>query len=194
MPSKFSPAISAAAWLMLILLGLLWGGSFFFARIAVQHIPPVTLAFLRFLVAALTLHAFIAWRTQDLGAFRTSPLRNAALQPAFFHNGAFTRIEDAIRHHLDVFDSARDYDPRRAGVDPDLRHRLGPIEPVLARVDPLLATPIELTPAEFANLVAFVRDGLLDERARKHSLCRLAPDAVPSGLPTMRFEGCPGPH
>jgi cytochrome c peroxidase len=26
----------------------------------------------------------------------------AALQPAFFHNGAFTRLEDAIRHHLNV--------------------------------------------------------------------------------------------
>jgi len=37
--------------------------------------------------------------------FRTSPLRNAALQSAFFHNGCFTRLEDAIRHHLDVFSS-----------------------------------------------------------------------------------------
>ena len=38
----------------------------------------------------------------DRYKFRTSPLRNVALQPAFFHNGAFTRLEDAIRHHLDV--------------------------------------------------------------------------------------------
>ena len=37
--------------------------------------------------------------------FRSSPLRNVSLQPAFFHNGAFTRIEDAIRHHLDVEES-----------------------------------------------------------------------------------------
>ncbi len=42
----------------------------------------------------------------DRYKFRTSPLRNVALQPAFFHNGAFTRLEDAIRHHLDVFESA----------------------------------------------------------------------------------------
>jgi cytochrome c peroxidase len=128
----------------------------------------------------------------DRYRFRTSPLRNALLQPAFFHNGAFTRLRDAIRHHLDVFDSARDYDPHRAGVDPDLRHRLGPIEPVLARIDPLLATPIELTSAEFEHLVAFVGEALLDERARKQNLCRLVPEHVPSGLPTMRFEGCPG--
>jgi cytochrome c peroxidase len=136
----------------------------------------------------------VTGQAADRYRFRTSPLRNAALQPAFFHNGAFTRLEDAIRHHLDVFDSARDYDPRRAGVDPDLRHRLGPIEPVLARIDPLLATPIELSPAEFQHLVAFVKYGLLDERARRQNLCRLVPDEVPSGLPTMQFEGCPGPH
>ena len=73
--------------------------------------------------------------------FRTSPLRNAALQPAFFHNGAFRRLEDAIRHHLDVFSSARNYDPMSAGVDKDLTYRLGPIEPVLQRVDPLRAQP-----------------------------------------------------
>jgi cytochrome c peroxidase len=126
----------------------------------------------------------------DRYKFRSSPLRNAALQPAFFHNGAMTRIEDAIRHHLDVFDSARNYDPRKAGVDKDLQYRLGPIEPVLARVDPLLRTPIHLSGGEFEALVAFVRDGLLDERATKQNLCPLIPDSVPSGYPTMFFEEC----
>lgn len=57
-----SPTISPLAWLMLLLLGLLWGGSFFFARIAVAHIPPFTLALLRFVIAALCLHLFIAGR------------------------------------------------------------------------------------------------------------------------------------
>jgi cytochrome c peroxidase len=50
---------------------------------------------------------------EDRYKFRSSPLRNAALQAAFFHNGAMTRIDDAIRHHLDVFDSARNYDPKK---------------------------------------------------------------------------------
>jgi len=127
----------------------------------------------------------------DRYKFRTSPIRNVALQPAFFHNGAFTRLEDAIRHHLDVFESARGYSPVRAGVDRDLTRRLGPIEPVLGRIDPLLATPIDLNAREFNALVAFVRDGLLDERAKRQSLCDLIPAEVPSGFPTMRFEGCP---
>ena len=126
----------------------------------------------------------------DRYKFRTSPLRNVALQPAFFHNGAFTRLEDAIRHHLNVRDSARSYDPARAGVDKDLRHRVGPIEPVLARLDPLLSTPIHLSEQEFRDLYHFVRDGLLDDGARAHELCELIPNAVPSGLPMLRFQGC----
>ena len=132
----------------------------------------------------------ITGNAADRYKFRSSPLRNAALQPAFFHNGAMTRIEDAIYHHLDVFDSARSYDPKKAGVDKDLRYRLGPIEPVLARVDPLLQTPIPLTGGEFQALVAFVRDALLDERATKQNLCPLIPDSVPSGYSTMIFEEC----
>src|SRR5262249_16793202 len=56
----------------------------------------------------------------DRYKFRTSPLRNVALQPAFFHNGCFTRLEDAVRHHLAVFASARNYDPIRSGVAADL--------------------------------------------------------------------------
>ena len=101
-----------------------------------------------------------------------------------------TRIQDAIRHHLDVFDSARSYDPNRAGVASDLRYRIGPIESVLARVDPLLQAPIPLTGGEFEALVAFVRDALLDERATKQHLCPLVPSSVPSGYPTMDFEEC----
>ena len=49
----------------------------------------------------------VTGNSSDRYKFRTSPLRNAALQPAFFHNGAFRRLDDAIRHHLDVFWSAR---------------------------------------------------------------------------------------
>jgi drug/metabolite transporter (DMT)-like permease len=48
--------------MMLLALGLLWGGSFFFAGIAVKHVPPFTLAFLRFALAALALHVFVAGR------------------------------------------------------------------------------------------------------------------------------------
>lgn len=127
----------------------------------------------------------------DRYAFRTSPLRNVSLQPAFFHNGAFTRLGDAIRHHLDVAASARAYDAAAAGVAPDLTQRLGPIEPVLALLDPLLASPIALTDAEIEDLIAFVRDGLRDRRATRARFCRLVPRKLPSGAAPLRFEDCP---
>jgi cytochrome c peroxidase len=126
----------------------------------------------------------------DRYKFRTSPLRNAALQPAFFHNGAFTKLTDAIRFHLDAPAFARSYNPVAAGVDHNLRHRLGPIEPVLARIDPCLSDPPNLSMEEFEDLVAFVGGALLDLRARKQNLCKLLPASVPSGLPTLEFEGC----
>jgi cytochrome c peroxidase len=123
---------------------------------------------------------------EDRYAFRTSPLRNLAVQPAFMHNGCFTTLEDAVRHHLDVFTSARGYSPD--ALDEDLRGPLGPIEPVLERVDPLLAEPIALTDGEFQDLVAFLREGLLDPRALPKNLTALIPDRVPSGRPAMIFE------
>jgi cytochrome c peroxidase len=127
----------------------------------------------------------------DRYKFRSSPLRNIALQPAFFHNGSFTRLEDAIYHHLHAFESALHYDPISAGIDQDLTYRLGPIQPVLQRLDPLLRHPPHLTPEEFENLVAFVRTGLLDSRASRQHVCSLIPATLPSGMKPLRFEGCP---
>jgi len=127
---------------------------------------------------------------RDRYKFRSSPLRNAALQPAFFHNGAFTRIEDAIAHHLNVADSARHYSAIQAGVDRDLTFRVASPEPILATVDPLLAHPIQLSHQEFQDLVKFVRDALLDDRAKAENLCSIIPGSVPSGLPLLHFENC----
>ncbi|HEV8368989.1 MAG TPA: cytochrome c peroxidase [Pyrinomonadaceae bacterium] len=130
----------------------------------------------------------VTGNSADRYKFRTSPIRNVALQPAFFHNGSFTSLEDAVRHHLDVFTSARNYTPDAAGVDADLTVPMGPIEPVLARVDPILTTPIELTHDEFLWLVDFVRNGLLDQRARPDKLNKLIPKSVPSGFPVLSFQ------
>jgi cytochrome c peroxidase len=130
----------------------------------------------------------VTGNSADRYKFRTSPLRNVALQPAFFHNGAFTRLEDAIRHHLDVFASARGYNALAAGIDLDLMAEMGPIEPVLARVDPILATPIRLTDDEFRQLVNFVRNALLDRRATPEVLRKQIPKSVPSGFPVLKFQ------
>jgi cytochrome c peroxidase len=130
----------------------------------------------------------VTGNSSDRYAFRTSPLRNLALQPAFFHNGAFTRLEDAVRFHLDALRLAPSYDPAQAGLDADLRVRRGPSAPVLARIDPALAIPVSLSNREFRQLVAFLRSGLLDPKANPHDLRRLIPARVPSGNPVPTFQ------
>lgn len=130
---------------------------------------------------------------RDRYRFRTSPLRNVALQPAFFHNGAFTKLEDAVRHHLDVQASLRSYDATRAGVAPDLAKRMAPIAKVAASIDPLLRKPTRLTEQEFEDLVQFVRNGLLDPGSLPALACSHVPASLPSGMPLPKFESCPNP-
>jgi len=124
----------------------------------------------------------------DRYAFRTSPLRNLTLQPTFFHNGSFTRLEDAVRYHLNAIGSAPSYDPVVADVDVDLQGPQGPIAPVLARIDPALATPVTLSSDEFRQLIAFLQTGLLDPKANTHELRKLIPARVPSGRPVHVFR------
>jgi drug/metabolite transporter (DMT)-like permease len=59
---KTDTGMNALTWSLLLLLGLIWGGSFFFARIAVHETPPFTLVFLRLSIAAIALHLYIAGR------------------------------------------------------------------------------------------------------------------------------------
>ena len=62
------------------------------------------------------------------------------------------------------------YDAGAAGVDRDLRTRLGPVEPVLDRIDPGWPARCSCALDEFVDLLAFVRAGLLDSRARQGQL------------------------
>lgn len=123
----------------------------------------------------------------DRYKFRTSPLRNVALQPAFFHNGCFTSLEAAIRHHLNIAQSAWNY-TFPANLKEDLKGTMGPVEPILAVSDPLLANPINLTETEIQDLISFVRDALLDPNARPQRLKYLIPTYIPSHRPALNFE------
>ena len=65
---------------MLLLLALVWGGTFFFAAIAVKEIPPMTVAFIRVSGAALIL--FAALRVMGI-----SMPRERSIWAAFFGMG-----------------------------------------------------------------------------------------------------------
>jgi cytochrome c peroxidase len=128
----------------------------------------------------------VTGNSADRYAFRTSPLRNVALQPAFMHDGAFVRLDAAVRHHLDAVASARAYST--AELAPDLQGPPGPIEPVLARLDHRLAVPLRLPDEQVADLVRFVGEALLDPAARPERLRHLVPNDLPSGRAGFTFE------
>lgn len=48
-------SMSLFEWLLLIILSILWGGSFFFVGVAVKALPPLTIVALRVTLAAITL-------------------------------------------------------------------------------------------------------------------------------------------
>lgn len=54
--------MSARDWGQLLLLGAIWGGSFFFARIAVSELHPLVLVLFRVAIAALALQLYLAVR------------------------------------------------------------------------------------------------------------------------------------
>lgn len=64
-------------WGMLILLPILWGGSFFFLGVALREVPPFTLVLARLALSALLMLAFMA-------VTRRAIPRRAGLWPALF--------------------------------------------------------------------------------------------------------------
>ncbi len=124
--------------------------------------------------------------SDDRYKFRTAPLRNLAVAGAFMHNGAFTTLESAIRHHLDVPASVLSFTTSHLAAD--LQNPIGPMTDVLARLDPAIASPTVLTNKEINELVDFVGNALTDERAKQDNLERLIPTSLPSGNAALIFD------
>ena len=63
-----TPPLTARAWRLLLLLALLWGGSFFFVGVAVREWPPLWIVLARVGLAALALWAVVGLRRLPLRA------------------------------------------------------------------------------------------------------------------------------
>jgi drug/metabolite transporter (DMT)-like permease len=81
--------VSLRGWTAFVALGIIWGLPYFFIKIAVQEVPPFTLAFSRVALASMILLP-IAWRR---GALRSLGTRKAAIV-------AFGVVEFAIPFSL----------------------------------------------------------------------------------------------
>jgi drug/metabolite transporter (DMT)-like permease len=53
------PEMGAKGWLLLLLLSVLWGGSFFFFKVLVEALPPLTVVLGRVGLAAIALNLFV---------------------------------------------------------------------------------------------------------------------------------------
>ncbi len=76
--------MSLRHWLLLFILGAIWGGSFVFAKVAVAEIPPLTLVFFRVASACLVLW-IVLWAQ---GALKQFPVKMALsfLMMGFLNN------------------------------------------------------------------------------------------------------------
>ena len=83
--SRAAPAqMTTAEWGLLLLLGAIWGGSFFFARVAVMEIHPLLLVFFRVLLAAAALNLWLAAFGPSIRA--ALPLAGGFLLLGFINN------------------------------------------------------------------------------------------------------------
>lgn len=122
-------------------------------------------------------------------AFRTPPLRNVAATGPWMHNGAYSTLEAAVRHHLDPVGAFAHYDPRHLQRE-ELRFQVHNAPHDLRRMLPTLskriAEPPVLTDAEVADLVHFLHALTSPSLG---TLQKNIPATVPSGLPIDGREG-----
>lgn len=123
-------------------------------------------------------------------AFRTPPLRNVAVTGPWMHNGSYTTLEGALRHHLDPRRGLAEYDEGQ--LEPALRSQLHNSPEIQAEIletlSPIVDEPIELDDDEISDILAFL-----------HSLTSTSieeigaefPGAVPSGLPIEQCSTAP---
>ncbi|WP_424971337.1 cytochrome-c peroxidase [Dinoroseobacter sp. S76] len=125
-------------------------------------------------------------RLEDAYRFRTPPLRNVALTGPYGHNGAYATLEGILRHHLDPGTARATWEtaearlpevPWLAAIDFVIRSDRAEIARQAAVLD---ITPVALSDAEIADLVAFLH-ALTGATAEARPLGR--PETVPSGLP-----------
>jgi drug/metabolite transporter (DMT)-like permease len=66
MAARFGDEMSARNWGLLFLLALLWGSSFFFYKVLVAALPPVTVVLGRLALAALAMHLWLMAQGQAM--------------------------------------------------------------------------------------------------------------------------------
>ena len=80
-----NPRMGRLEWMFLVILSTLWGGSFFFAKVAVLEVPPLTLVLYRVGIAAAALLLYLKISGRDIPASMT-------IWGAFFGMGLINNV------------------------------------------------------------------------------------------------------
>lgn len=59
MRGQIRTVMGVTEWMLLLTLGVLWGGSYFFGKVALAQLPPFTVAVCRLGLAAIVLHVAV---------------------------------------------------------------------------------------------------------------------------------------
>ncbi len=116
----------------------------------------------------------------DRFAFRTPPLANVAITGPWMHDGAYTTLEAAVRHHMDMTNSLKSFEPSK--LAPYLQKTLRNSEKVLNAIQATcqpIPVPANLSDAQVQDILAFL-NALTSPSAV--DMEQLIPPSVPSGL------------
>lgn len=117
---------------------------------------------------------------QDAFAFRTPSLRNVTHTAPYGHSGAYARLEDVVRHHLDPVGALKSYRIEMAALpqwaETDDTRILRDNNAIAAIAAANVLRPVELSDAEVDDLIAFLHT--LEDPVSRLGV----PETVPSGL------------
>lgn len=116
---------------------------------------------------------------EDRYRFRTPSLRNVTLTAPYGHDGAYARLEDMVRHHLDPLTALAEYMPEGADLPASETAALEDFDEIRDIGMAVELAPVALGDGEVAAILAFLA-ALQDPVALTGRLG--VPDAVPSGL------------
>ena len=121
---------------------------------------------------------------EDAFAFRTPSLRNVTRTAPYGHNGAYARLEDVVRHHLDPIAALAAYEISMAALpdwaDANDTRIMMDAEAVAAIAAANALPPKPLSDADVTALIAFLHT--LEDPVSRLGV----PETVPSGLPVDR--------
>lgn len=123
----------------------------------------------------------VTGNADDAFTFRTPSLRNVTLTAPYGHNGAYARLEDVVRHHLDPVAALRSYSVEKAALPefPGAEDQKALLDPTLTEA--IAASndlaPISLSDDEVNAILSFL--STLEDPAVRLGV----PAHVPSGLP-----------